>query len=144
MDAGRIRHGALNNVGRTAGTIGAGVLVLRFFGMKYIALLASSSLIIIASCTPAKPETPALTPQTAATLLEFNPKAKVWLEHVKKQNAGCEYKLDLPDQTNHPTTVDVDHAVSCGGRPSPRELDATVSFAFDQASGHWMISRFSS
>lgn len=112
--------------------------------MKYIAILATLTLILLASCTPAKPEIPSLTPQTAATLLEFSPKAKVWLEHVKKQNAACEYKLDLPDQTNHPTTVDVDHAVSCGGRPSPRELDATVSFVYDQASGRWTISRFSS
>ena len=112
--------------------------------MKSIAPLAIVPLFFAVSCTPPKPEVPSLTPQTAAALLEFNPKAKVWLEHVKKTNAACEYKLELPDQTNHPTTVDVDHAVSCGGRPSPRELDATVSFSYDQASGRWTISRFSS
>ena len=112
--------------------------------MSRITLLAGPALILVTSCGPPKAEIPSLTPQAAATLLEFSPKAKVWLEHVKKENPSCEYKLDIPDQTNHPTTVDVDHAVSCGGRPSPRELDAAVSFAYDQASGHWTISRFSS
>lgn len=112
--------------------------------MLKTALPASLSLLLLASCTPPKEETPALTPQTAAALLQFNAKAKVWLEHVRKSDPTCGYKLDLPDQTNHPTTLDVDHAVSCNGRPSPRELDASISFSFDKASGHWVVTRFSS
>ena len=102
------------------------------------------SLLVLASCTPPKPETPALTPQSAAALLQYNAKAKTWLIHVQKENPTCTYKLDLPDQTSHPTTVDVDHIVSCGGRPSPRALDATVTFAYDQAAGRWVVSRFQS
>ncbi len=118
--------------------------MLRFIAMERIVSLAGLPLLVIVSCGPPKAEIPSLTPQTAATLLEFSPKAKVWLEHVRKENPACEYKLDIPDQTNHPTTVDVDHAVSCGGRPSPRELDASVTFSYDKASGRWTISRFSS
>ena len=112
--------------------------------MKKIAPVASLSLLLLTSCTPPKADIPALTPQTAATLLQFSPKAKVWMEHVRKENPACEYKLDLPDQTNHPTTLDVDHAVMCGGKESPRALDASVTFAFDKAAGRWIISRFSS
>jgi len=101
-------------------------------------------LLVLASCTPPKPETPALTPQSAAALLQYNAKAKTWLIHVQKENPTCGYKLDLPDQTSHPTIVDVDHIVSCGGRPSPRALDATVTFKYDEAAGRWVVSRFQS
>lgn len=119
--------------------------MLRCFPVKRAALLSGLPLAFLTSCsTPPKADIPALTPQTAAALLQVSPKAKVWLEHVRKENPACEYKLDIPDQTNHPTTVDVDHAISCGGRPSPRALDATVTFGYDKASGRWTISRFSS
>jgi len=74
--------------------------------------------------------------------MQENAKAKGWLEHVKKENAGCDYKLDLPDQSAHPTSIDLDHIVVCGGRPSPKELDASISFAYDEAAGHWVITRF--
>lgn len=101
-------------------------------------------LFVLVSCTPPKPQTPALTPQAAASLLQYNAKAKTWLIHVQKENPTCVYKLDLPDQTSHPTTLDVDHIVSCGGRPSPRALDATVTFTYDEAAGRWAVSRFQS
>ena len=102
-------------------------------------------LCLAVSCGQApKSEIPALTPENAAALMQLNPKAKVWLEHVHKQNPACDYKLDLPDQSSNPTTIDFDHAISCGGRPSPRELDASVSFTYDKAAGHWVITRFAS
>lgn len=101
-------------------------------------------LFVLASCTPPKPQIPALTPQAAAGLLQFNASAKTWLIHVRKEDPTCTYKLDLPDQTSHPTTVDVDHIVSCGGRPSPRALDATVTFKYDEAAARWVVSRFQS
>lgn len=94
------------------------------------------------SSTPPKPTTPPLTLGTATALLQVNAKAKNWLEHVKKENASCDYKLELPDQASHPTTIDFDHIVVCGGRPSPRALDASVSFAYDNNAGHWVITRF--
>lgn len=112
--------------------------------VRVSAVFTVSSFLLAASCSQPKVEIPALTPQAAATLLSFNSKAKVWMEHVRKEDPACEYKIELPDQTNHPTTLDVDHAVSCGGKQSPRALDASVTFVYDAAAGHWTISRFSS
>lgn len=91
---------------------------------------------------PAKPTTPPLTEGTAIALLQLNNRAKGWLEHVKKENAACDYKIELPDQASNPTTIDLDHIVFCGGRPAPKALDATVSFVYDQNAGHWTITRF--
>jgi hypothetical protein len=98
---------------------------------------------LLGACSsPPKPTTPALTPGTATALLQVNTKAKNWLEHVKKEDASCNYKIELPDQSNHPSVIDLDHIVACGGRPSPRALDASVSFAYDTDAGHWVIRRF--
>jgi len=102
-------------------------------------------LIVLAACGgPPKPETPSLTPAGATELLHYNAKAETWMVHVKKQNATCEYKLDLPDQTTHPTEIDLDHIVYCGGRPSPTEFDASVSFVYDPDKQQWVVKRFSS
>ena len=87
---------------------------------------------------------PALTPETAATLVRNYTKAENWITYVKKQNATCEYRLDLPDQVSQPTSIDLDHIVSCGGRPSPKEFDASVSFEYDKAAQKWVVSRFAS
>lgn len=100
--------------------------------------------LLLAACTPPKPKTPALTPETAAQLLHYNNKALNWMTYVKKQNASCEYKLDLPDQTSGPTEIDLSHIVLCGNRPSPKEFDASVSFAFDPQTQKWVLTRFSS
>ena len=101
-------------------------------------------LLALAACTAPKPVTPSLTPEAAAQLLHYNAKAETWMVHVKKQDATCEYRVDLPDQTSHPTELDVDHIVYCGGRPSSREFDASVSFAYDKDKQQWVITRFSS
>ena len=107
-------------------------------------LCCLSPVFLLAACAPPKSKTPALTPETAAQLLHYNNKAQTWLTYVKKQNAACDYKLDLPDQTSAPTQVDLDHIVVCANRPSPKEYDASVSYAFDPDSQKWIISRFSS
>lgn len=101
-------------------------------------------LFALAACTPPKPATPALTPGAAAELLHYNGRAGAWITHVKQQNASCDYQLDLPDQISHPTELDLDHIVYCGGRPSPREYDASVSFAYDPDKKQWVIKRFAS
>ena len=103
---------------------------------------AAACCLLLGACSPSKPTTPPLTEGTAIELLQLNNKAKAWLEHVKKENASCGYKAELPDQAANPTTIDLDHIVSCGGRPAPKSLDATVSFAYDQNVGHWVITRF--
>jgi hypothetical protein len=100
--------------------------------------------VLLGACAPPKPVTPYLTPQTANQLLHYDTKAEAWMTHVRRQDPNCEYKLDLPDQTNHPAQIDLDHIVSCANRPSPRELDASVSFEYDPAAQRWVVKRFSS
>ncbi len=103
-------------------------------------------LLLLAGCstTPPKPAVPSLNPEQAATLLHYNNKAQNWIKYVKKQNAACDFRLDLPDQSAHPNVIDLDHIVLCGNRPSPKEFDASVSYSYDQAQGKWVITRFSS
>jgi hypothetical protein len=93
---------------------------------------------------PPKPTVPALTPENAASLLRNYAKAETWITYVKKNNATCDYRLDLPDQSAQPTTIDLDHIVLCGGRPSPKEFDASVSFEYDKQAQRWVVSRFAS
>ncbi len=101
-------------------------------------------LVLLTACGPPKRDVPALTPQNAAELLHYNNKAEDWMKYVKKQNPSCEYRLDLPDQTSQPTSIDLSHIVICGNQPSPKEFDATVSFAYDKDQQRWVITRFSS
>ena len=99
----------------------------------------------LAACgDPPKPVTPALTPETASQLLHYNSRAAVWLAHAKKQDPTCEYKLELPNQMAGPVQVDVDHIMWCSGKQSSLELNASVSFQYDKAAGHWVIARFAS
>ncbi len=102
---------------------------------------------LLVSCGPAphkKADIPMLNPQEAGALLHYNNKAQDWMKYVRRQNPACEYHLELPDQTNHPTTIDLAHIVLCGSRPSPKEFDATVSFEYDATQGKWVITRFAS
>lgn len=107
-------------------------------------VLIAWTLLFAACSAPPKPKTPSLTPENAAELLHYNAKAQTWITYVKKQNPSCDYRLDLPDQTTGPAEIDLDHIVVCGNRPSPKEFDAAVSFAFDPTSQRWVITRFSS
>lgn len=100
--------------------------------------------VVLGACGTPKPRVPSLTPGEANELLNYNPKAKTWLIHVKKQDPSCEYRLDLPDQTSQPTTIDLDHIVYCGNRPSPIEFNAAVSFAYDPQAQRWVLTRFQS
>ena len=102
-----------------------------------------AAVVLICACSPAKPRVPSLTPEGANELLHYNAKAETWMLHVKKQDPSCEYRLDLPDQTSQPTAIDLDHIVYCGNRPSSKEFDAAVSFAYDAQAQRWVISRFS-
>ncbi len=112
--------------------------------MKKLSVASSLFFFMLAGCSePPKPQIPALTPEIANQLLHSNSKAEVWLVHVKKQNPACGYTLDIPDQTNHPTQLDLSHVVKCAGRDAPLEFDASVSFAYDREAQHWTILRFS-
>ncbi|MDQ2843444.1 MAG: hypothetical protein M3Y72_20865 [Acidobacteriota bacterium] len=108
-------------------------------------LFCVGSFALLLSCGAShKVEIPSLNPEQASELLHYNNKAQDWLKYVRKQNTACDYKLDLPDQSNHPTSIDLDHIVVCGSRPSPKELDASVSFSWDPSQSKWVISRFAS
>jgi hypothetical protein len=109
-----------------------------------VCLLAFAWIAFTGCGAPPKAAVPALTPENAAALLRYNTKAQNWMRYVQKQNASCDYKLDLPDQVSQPTSIDLDHIVVCGGRPSPKELDASVSYEYDKAAQKWVISRFAS
>ncbi len=102
------------------------------------------SILFLAACSAPKPTTPSLTPEEASELLHYNNKAEAWITYVKKQDASCDYRLDLPDQASRPTDIDLDHIVFCGNRPSPKEFDASVSFGYDKDTQKWVITRFSS
>lgn len=93
---------------------------------------------------PPKPTTPALTPELAAQLLNYDERAQNFIGHVKKQNPGCEFSLTLPDQVPPLTQIDLGHIVQCQGRPAPLEFDASATFIYDATTGKWSLKRFSS
>ena len=111
--------------------------------MKILSGVLATVLFMSACSEPPKPQIPALTPEGANQVLHYNTKAESWLAHAKKQDPSCVYQLDIPDQASQPTQLDFSHIVKCGGRVSPLELDASVSFEYDRNSQHWVISRFS-
>lgn len=113
------------------------ILKLLFcFGLPFLAITGCSG--------PPKAAIPPLTPENAAAILRTYPKAQTWIGYVKRHNPACDYRLDLPDQSAQPTTIDLDHIVVCGGAPSPKEFDAGVSFEYDKNAQRWVISRFAS
>lgn len=91
-----------------------------------------------------KPTTPALTPELAHQLLNYDERAQNFLTHVKKQNPGCEFLFPLPDQVPPMTQIDLGHIVRCQGNPAPLEFDASATFVYDAAAGKWILKRFSS
>ena len=112
--------------------------------MKPILTIAAACLFLSAcSSEPPKPQIPSLTPEVANQVLHYNSKAEGWIAHAKSQDPSCVYDLDIPDQTNHPAQLDFSHIVKCGGRKSPLELDASVTFEYDKDTQHWTITRFS-
>lgn len=100
----------------------------------------------LVSCSsgPPKPTTPALTPELAAQLLNYDERAQNFITHVKKQNPACEFAMTLPDQVPPLTQIDLGHIVQCSGRPAPLEFDASATFVYDAATGKWALKRFSS
>lgn len=111
--------------------------------IKTAALLA---LIAIASvaCGPQPDLTPALTPENAVALLQNDNKAKGWMTYALKQDSSCQWKMDLPDQSNHPIEVEVAHVMNCRVTTSPRALDARAAFTFNKKEKRWELTQFSS
>ncbi len=108
-------------------------------------LTAAFVLSLLFSCSgPPNPTTPALTPENAAQLLNFDQRAQNFIVHVKTKNPNCEFRLTLPDQVPPLTQIDLEHIVTCANRPAPLEFDASATFIYDPASGKWKLTRFSS
>lgn len=112
--------------------------------MKRLAAAIPTLLLAACSSAPKKPQVPALTPEAAHGLLQFDNRAHGWIEYVKRHNTACEYEINLPDQSNQPAEIDLDHIVWCSGQPGPKEFDASVVFVYDPDQGKWTIKRFSS
>ncbi len=113
--------------------------------MKIILGISAATLFLTACSdpTPKKPDIPGLTAQAASDALHYNGKAQDWINHARRQDPSCEFNLDIPDQSSHPTTLDFEHIVQCGGKKAPLELNASVSFEYDKNAQHWVITRFS-
>jgi hypothetical protein len=106
---------------------------------------AALSLVVLSSCSgPPKPTTPALTPELAQQLLNYDERAQNFITHVKTKNPACAFSLTLPDQIPPLTQIDLEHIVTCSNRPAPLEFDASVTFLYDPVTGKWMLKRFSS
>jgi hypothetical protein len=103
-----------------------------------------SGVVLLVSCSPPQEPIPALTPENAQALLNANDRATTWIKYAKKQDYSCEWHIALPDQSAHPTEIDVDHIVLCRVTRNPRELDASVQFVFDKDQKRWVISSFRS
>ncbi len=115
--------------------------------MNKLKLLGGAvALSALVSCTsePEKPKTPALTPENAAQLLNFDERAQRFISRVKTKNPYCEFRLTLPDQVPPLTQIDLEHIVLCSNRPAPLEFDASATFLYDPLTAKWILKRFSS
>jgi hypothetical protein len=113
--------------------------------MKQSKIAVALALGLLFSCSgPPKPTTPALTPELANQLLNFDERAQNFITHVKQRNPACEFSLALPDQVPPLTQIDLGHIVQCSGRPAPLEFDASATFIYDASTGKWALKRFSS
>ena len=98
--------------------------------------------VLLVSCGSPTPRHPALSPLTAMELLRFDTKAQNRLRAIKARDPRCEFKVELPDQAANPTSIQVDHVVSCGGNNRLKEFDTSVEFTFNKTAQRWEISRF--
>jgi hypothetical protein len=106
--------------------------------------LLGVSMLYQAGCSSAPPPTPPLSPVVAEQLLRYNTRAANHLKYIQSQDRTCEYKLALPDQSHHPTSVEVDHIAFCSGRNDLKQFDARVEFQWNKAANKWEIVHFGS
>ena len=66
------------------------------------------------------------------------------LKYIQSQDRTCVYQLQLPDQSSHPDSVEVDHISFCSGRSDLKQFDARVEFQWNKAENKWEISHFGS
>jgi hypothetical protein len=110
--------------------------------MAKLLLLALAAL--CASCTPQVPPHPALAPITAERLLHYDARAQNRLKHIKSEDPTCDFKVLMPDQSNHPDSIEANHVVSCGGRTDLKQFDANAEFRWNKERGQWELAYFGS
>lgn len=77
-------------------------------------------------------------------LVHYDTRAANHLKYIKSQDPTCEYRLQLPDQGNHPDSVEVDHIAFCSGRSDLKAFDASVEFRWNKAENKWELYHFGS
>jgi hypothetical protein len=106
--------------------------------------LIFAPLILLMGCTEKAPPHPALSPLAAERLLHYDTRAQNRLKSIQKQDRTCDFKIQLPDQSTHPTVVEADHVVTCGGRNDLKAFDANAEFQWNKAQKRWELSHFGS
>jgi hypothetical protein len=96
------------------------------------------------ACSSPRPSHPALSPTVAQQLLRYNTRAANHLKYIQSQDRSCVYQLTLPDQSNHPDSVEVDHIAFCSGRSDLKQFDARVEFQWNKAEHKWELVHFGS
>ena len=103
-----------------------------------------AALIFEPACSSPRPTHPALSPGAAQQLLRYDTRAANHLKSIQSQDRTCVYQVNLPDQSNHPDSVEVDHIAFCSGRSDLKQFDTRVEFQWNKAENKWEISHFGS
>lgn len=111
---------------------------------RYCIILAglAAALVFESACSRPRPSHPALSPTIAQQLLRYNTRAANHLKYIQSQDRTCVYELQLPDQSNHPDSVEVDHIAFCSGRNDLKQFDARVEFQWNKTENKWEIAHF--
>jgi hypothetical protein len=109
-----------------------------------LSIWLASAALFQAACSSPKPTHPALSPTVAQELLRYNTRAANHLKYIKSQDPTCVYQVNLPDQSNHPDFVVVDHISFCSGRNDLKQFDARVEYQWNKTENKWEISHFGS
>jgi hypothetical protein len=96
------------------------------------------------SCGGPPPSHPALSPQAAEQLLHYNNRAANHLKYIQSQDRTCTYRITLPDQSSHPTSITLTHIAWCSGRNDLKAFDARVEYQWNKSAGKWEIGYFGS
>jgi hypothetical protein len=99
-------------------------------------------LVFEAACSSPRPTHPGLSPTVAQELLRYNTRAANHLKYIKSQDRSCVYQVVLPDQSNNPSTIEVNHIAFCSGRNDLKQFDARVEYQWNKNANKWEISYF--
>jgi hypothetical protein len=96
--------------------------------------------VFVLACSSTKPpEHPPLSPTIAEQLLHYDTRADNHLKNLKRLDPTCVYKLQLPDQSTHPESIEIDHIAFCSGRNDLKAFDTRADFQWNKAAGKWEL-----